>query len=122
MVHRQISRRPSHGPDRKTKTGEKLDRAVKRDAELVLDAMRYVAEGQGERAVFLRTEYAKNITVETVLRHADEYAELWRAEQDPEHRPPTPGQAGLAKRGPALSAEERQRIADDFALNGFGGE
>ena len=88
IVHRAIGRRPSKGPERRSKLGQKLLREVKRDADGVLDAMRYVAEGRGDKAAYLRSY--DGLTVETVTRHVEEYAELWRAEQEPGWRPRPP--------------------------------
>lgn len=119
-VHRAIGRRPSQGPDRKSKPGQKLLRLVKQDADLVLDAFRFVAESESDRARFLRGEVEDRqgkvfvLTLETVLRHVDEYAELYRAEQGgnvvnlrprargehPSERRPEPTQAELEAANP----------------------
>jgi hypothetical protein len=80
-VHRAIGRRESKGPERGSKLGQKLLRAVRADADLVLDAMRLVAEGAGSKADFLRGY--DGLSVATVLAHVDEYAELWRAQRSP---------------------------------------
>jgi hypothetical protein len=94
VVHRQIGRRPSKGPDRSSKVGQRLYAAVKKDPEAVLDAMKFAAESQIDRAVKLR-EYA-GLTVETVLRHVEEYAELWRQYGD---RPPPTARGSPAMNG-----------------------
>lgn len=86
-VQLALGRRPSKATGRSTQVGQKLLRAVRKDADLVLDAMRFVAHSQSDRALFLRGERADGdgraftLTLVTVLRHLDEYAELWRAEQ-----------------------------------------
>lgn len=100
VVHRQIGRRPSKGPARSSKAGKRLYAECKRDPERVLDALRFAGESQIERAVKLR-EYA-GLTVETVLRHLDEYAELWRAHGD---RPPP-------ARGPPLNGRRMGHAGD----------
>ncbi len=110
VVHRQIGRRPSHGPKRDTKAGRALLVAVRKDPELVLDAMRFVAESQTERAEKLRTY--DGLTVETVLRHLDEYAELWRAHGDrPTARPQERAGPTAPRRG--------QSTAGDGVLQGL---
>jgi hypothetical protein len=78
VVHRQLGRRPSKGPARASKLGQRLLSAVRKDADLVLDAMRFVAHSETSRAQFLRGERADATTIETILRHVDEYAEGWR--------------------------------------------
>jgi hypothetical protein len=78
-VPRAIGRRESKGPERGSNLGQKLLRAVRADADLVLDAMRLVAEGAGSKADFLRGY--DGLSVATVLAHVDEYAELWRAQR-----------------------------------------
>lgn len=80
IVHRAIGRRPSKGPERSSKVGQRLYRECRKDQEKVLDALRFAGESQIDRAVKLR-EY-DGLTVETVLRHLDEYAELWRIHAD----------------------------------------
>lgn len=121
VVHRQLRRRTSHGPDRKSKLGQALLKAVRADADLVLDAMRFVAESDSQRATFLREKYASALTITTILRHAEEYAELWRAEQDPRTEKVLPFVPGAHPGSRELTPEEQVRIAEDFALYGLEG-
>ena len=52
----------------------------RRDPDLVLDAFRFVGESRIRRAEDLRAY--EGLTVETILRHLPEYAELWRIHGD----------------------------------------
>lgn len=72
------------GPRRASKTGIALGKALKADAELVLDAMRMIAEGASKRRDFL-IERGGDTTITTLLRHAEEYAEIWRSERPKAH-------------------------------------
>lgn len=82
-----LGRKPGKPTGKATQVGQKLVRALKKDADSVLDAMRFVAHSHSDRAVFLRGERPDSegrtfdLTLMTVLRHVDEYAELWRGEQ-----------------------------------------
>lgn len=67
--------RPLRAPSRSSAVGQKLLTKLKNLGEdVVLDAMRLYAHG-GDRGEFLRE---RKTTLETVVRHAEEYAELWR--------------------------------------------
>lgn len=70
-----MGRKPSAGPLRSSALGKALTAALRRDADLVLDAIRFVAESQHDKATFLRE---KRYDLDTVLRHLDSYAGLWR--------------------------------------------
>jgi hypothetical protein len=82
VVHLATGRRPSQGPDRKSKLGQKLVRAVKADADLVLDGMRWVVESPD--AAFHRGEVASSdgrfyrLDLEAFLRHHEKYATNYR--------------------------------------------
>jgi hypothetical protein len=106
-------RKPSTGPESPTKgIGAKLMTAVKRDSDAVLDALRFMAWSQHDRADFLRS---KRYDLDTVLRHIDTYAALWREFGDrpvtePQRRtggpaPPSSGDGVLDR----LWAREQER-------------
>jgi hypothetical protein len=118
IVHRALGRRPSQGPGRDTKIGRRLAKAVAADAELVLDAMRYAAEGRGQRARWLRGEYRESTGVETILAHVDDYAELYRAERQPGAR------SGIRGRHPDPTADRtpEQIAADEASAAAFAEE
>ncbi len=86
-VQTALGRKPGRPTGKASQVGQKLLRALKKDADTVLDAMRFVAHSSSDRAVFLRGERPDgegrtfDLTLMTVLRHVDEYAELWRGEQ-----------------------------------------
>lgn len=89
VVNVACGRKQSHGPSRKSKTGKKLLVELKRNAEDVFDAFRYVAEGQTSHADFLRQQHRPDM--DSVLAHVERYAERWRAgpeapARDPPHR------------------------------------
>lgn len=87
-VAARLGRRPGKPTQRSTKIGRQLLAAVQRDPEELMDAMRLIALGDGGRARFLRGEESPTggrpfeLTLTTVLRHAAEYAEIYRSERD----------------------------------------
>jgi hypothetical protein len=118
IVLRQIGRRPTKGPSRSSKLGGKLLAAIRRDENQVMDALRFVAESQTDRAQKLRTY--DGLTVETVLRHVEEYAELWRAHEDRPTAGPSPPRRGQSTAGDGVLAEVRRRLREE-AEHGDGG-
>lgn len=87
-VQEALGRKPIRPTQRSSRSGKRLAVAARQDADAVLDAMRFVAHSQSSRARFLRGEEPgrdgtpyDGLSLETVLRHVDDYAELWRAEQ-----------------------------------------
>jgi hypothetical protein len=73
--------RPLRAPTAGSPVAARLQTTCRKHGEdLVLDAMRFYAHGESDRAVFLRE--GRKTTLETLLRHVHEYAELWREERD----------------------------------------
>lgn len=83
-------------PARASKVGRRLLSEVKRDNDRVMDALRYVAHGETKHAAWLREQ---GYGLETVLKHAEEYAERWR--EGPSTSPPPPRHNGSATTGAA---------------------
>ncbi len=112
-------RKPSSGPESPSKgIGSKLMTAVRRDPDAVLDALRFMAWSQHDRAEFIRS---KRYDLDTVLRHVDTYAGLWREFGDrpvsePQRRTggPAPPSAGDGVLDRLWAMEQERKRAEEF--------
>jgi len=73
VLNPAVGRGLSHGPLRSSKLGQRLFREVRKDAAMVMSAMRFIVESDHPTAVYNR---ANGYGLETALRHIEEYAEL----------------------------------------------
>lgn len=68
-------RKPSTGPGRSSKLGKALVAALRKDPDAVLDAIRFVIGSNHAKARYFRDN---RYDIDTVLRHVESYAGLWR--------------------------------------------
>ncbi|MEN0066157.1 MAG: hypothetical protein AAGA48_28710 [Myxococcota bacterium] len=93
-VNRSMGKRPGRIVDRQSKVGKRLWRELGKGlqgqpgAAKVMAAFRFVAESEHTRAQFVRQQ---RYTMETALRHVEDYAQLWWDDHPPDDVPPPDG-------------------------------